>query len=317
MLILFTEAQARLERAGVSVLGRLVWWSLGPNSIADDDLRRLAVEHGLDERFLPQPINPAGVSRRAVRHAASGLGQGLLLRKISETSEAIVVGLVQERPDEVAKNLDYELKGRVSFDKRTCELRREGSQVLLDEVERLYQRHLLLSTDDIRATITSFLGETGIALRRSGGVHFVPHSRGSELVALIAVVEDAGPNEVRTLGIFDTPRDRSVLQDAARRTLDDELKSLETELESYDPLRVRDSTLERRVTDFEQLRQRAALFQNVLGLRAEDLARRVLDIQRGLHGFLKQSPEERAANVPLPSSEPHPQPELETSVAGF
>jgi len=42
------------------------------------------------------------------------------------------------------------------------------------QLRELYNRHLDLSTDDIRTMVVTFIKESGISLREAGAVYFVP-----------------------------------------------------------------------------------------------------------------------------------------------
>ena len=58
------EIQDRIGQQVGHRLGTLLWWSLNGNRIEHDKLEELARQHGLDEKFLPTPIKPAGAFRR-------------------------------------------------------------------------------------------------------------------------------------------------------------------------------------------------------------------------------------------------------------
>jgi hypothetical protein len=186
--------QARHERAGGHRLGTLLWWSLSNNRIAHDALAELADRHGLPQEFVPSPVKPSGAFRRACRHTASGLIQGLLLRRIAESKDELVMGVVHEESDSSTRDLAYEVVSRVTFDKAGGSISVDREHSVAGQIRRLYQLHLDHSTEDVRGMLTSFLAEAGIALRESGGVYFVPHRFEGTLDALCKVVEDAGGN---------------------------------------------------------------------------------------------------------------------------
>ncbi len=72
----------------------------------------------------------------------------------------------------------------------------------------------------------------------------------------------------------------------AERTLDDEVRHLEEELAGFNLEKVRESTLERRLEMFEQLRSRAALFAGVLAFKADGLNERIASMRDQLRRHL-------------------------------
>lgn len=305
--------QARHARAGGDRLGHLLWWSLSNNRISHDALVALASAHGLPAEHLPKPVKPAGAFRRAIRHAGSGLAPGLLLRRIAESSDELVVGLVREEPDAAHRDLEYEVLARISFDKVEARIQADAEHSVVGEVQRLYQRHLDHSTEDIRGVLTSFLSEAGISLRESGGVYFLPERYAATLDALCAVVEEAGGNKTFRLPVLDTPAGRETLQDVANRTLDEEIQALEDELARFDADSVRDSTLERRVEAFDALRSRVRLFSGVLQFKAGNMLDRITRLRDGLRGYLDDKAAPAVTAVPEPKTTPAPY----SAAAGF
>lgn len=292
--------QARHEQAGGRRLGSLLWWSLANNRISHPELESMFEQQGLAHDYLPKAVKPAGAFRRAWRHAASGLASGLMLRRISESADELVVGLVEEHPDATNKDLDYRVLARISFDKAEGRIEADAEHGVVEEMRWLYRRHLDHSTDDIRSMLTAFLGDAGISLRESGGVYFVPARFSTTLDALCAVVEAAGGNTTFRLPVLDTADGRSTLRDVANRSLDDELRALEQELAGFDPDSVRASTLERRVEAFDALRSRVRMFSGVLQFKADGMLDRIANLQAGLRGQLG------AKGAPAPTPMPAP-----------
>ena len=112
------DAQKDLAQ-GAKPLGSLLWWSLNGNRIERDQLEALAARHGLDTKYLPSELKPAQAFRRAWRHALARLPKGMMLRPIAESTGEIVIGVVSERPNEAARDLDYDVVSRIAFNKNT------------------------------------------------------------------------------------------------------------------------------------------------------------------------------------------------------
>jgi len=273
------KIQERVAQQGGEHLGTLLWWSLENNHIHYSALVGLAQQHGLPEKYLPNPVKPANAFRRAWRTANRKLEKGLMLRQIAESDETIAVGLVRETADRVAVDLDYAVMGKVVFNKQHEIITVSGQGV--EDIQKLYQHHLALTTQDIRFMLLQFVREAGVSLRQRGGTYFIPASWQTSLNALGRVVENAGSNMVYQLPIYDTEQVKGTLSDVARRSLDDEIRALREELEGFDE-KTRQSTLERRMSRFEELRSRVKMFSGVLSFKAEDLSDKLEELHNGL-----------------------------------
>ncbi len=296
------DAQSKLAKAGGNQLGSLLWWSLNGNRIEHDKLADLAGRHGLDAKYLPSEIKPTQAFRRAWRHASTKLPKGLMLRPIAESSDLVTVGLVRERANEAARDLEYDLLTRVTFDKVANRISYEAENQVTADIQRLYLHHMAHTTEDIRSILTAFLSEAGVSLRDSGGVNFIPASHQATLDALCSVVEAAGRNTTFLLPIVDTPEGKKTLRSVAKRTLDDEIQQLQQELGKFNPEKVRQSTLERKLEGFEDLRARVSLFSRVLSFKADSLTKKISGIQATLRQQLDAEPV--SPGIPQPDIAP-------------
>ncbi|MBI2378915.1 MAG: hypothetical protein HYV07_33280 [Deltaproteobacteria bacterium] len=157
--------------------------------------------------------------------------------------------------------------------------------------------------------MTVFLSEAGVSLRDSGGVYFVPAQFNGQLTAVCNVVGDVGPhNKTFVLPIVDMPAAQATLREVTEASLDDEIRALEEELKSFDLDKVRDSTLERRLVAFHDLKARVGMFSSVLSFKADGLNRRLscinAELRRSLGLEAPQVPDERdeldTVTVPIP-----------------
>jgi hypothetical protein len=275
-------AQAALTSKSTRPLGSLLWWTLNGNRIDHDQLVDLARREGLDEKYIPAEVKPTAAFRRAWRHVATKLPKGLLLRPIAETDDVVLIGLVREQANERAQDLEYDVAAKICFHKTTHVVSADVENQVTAEIDRMYRHHQAHTTEDIRLMLTGFLAEAGVSLRESGGVYFVPAAYQNSLDALCAVVQTVGHNATYQLPIADSEATCSTLREVAERTLDAELQQLQADLERYDHATVRPSTLERKLTDFEDLRTRVGLFARVLSFKAEAFTKKIEIIQSNL-----------------------------------
>jgi len=299
------EAQQRHVNRGGALLGWLLWWSLNGNRVEHAQLEALAAQHNLPGRFVPRALRPTQAFRRAWRHTASRLVEGQMLRPIAETTDEVVIGLVYEVADAGTRDLEYDVLARITFDKHSARITSDRESIVAESVRCMYAHHLAHTTTDIRAMLTGFLGEAGVPLRESGGVYFVPATHGQMLEGLCAVVESAGNNITYRMPIVDTPAGRSTLRTVAQRTLDEELRQLQDQLERFDDDKVRASTLERKLETFGDLRSRVDLFARVLAFKADDLRNKIGVTQAALRARLgvdePEPPTRAAPDVDRPS----------------
>jgi hypothetical protein len=286
------QSQQQLVTATGRELGNLLWWNLAGNRIEHQQLVNLAVKHGLPPRHVPSEIKAVNAFRRAIRHASSSLPDGLLLRPIGESTAEVIIGLVSEEPIASRRDIDFDVINRIVFDKAKEAVGYDTEHEAVALVLKLYRHHRACTTEDVRWMLTSFLGEAGVRLRQSGGTYFVPEQYRVTLEALCKVVEEAGDNETFLLPIADTAATKQTLRSVAQRTLDDEIHQLEAELAVFDERTVRQSTIERKLDGFEELRARVGLFSRVLSFRADALTARISSIQSSLRAKLVPSTNE-------------------------
>jgi hypothetical protein len=90
---------------------------------------------------------------------------------------------------------------------------------------------------------------------------------------LTEVLKATGPNTVWALPIADIGPASATLRALAEQTLEAEIGAVEKELAAFDAsdMETRDSTLERRLKKFEELRGRTNLMAGALSFRADAL----------------------------------------------
>jgi hypothetical protein len=280
-------------------LGTLCWWALNGATISHDDLVARAKAAGLSEVYLPKAIKPVAAFRRAWRHAARRCPPSMMLREIGETAERIVVGLVKEDADVEHARLDYDVVGHITFEKASEVLVAHVASDISADVQRLYAVHHDHGSEDVRAMLTGLMREAGVSIRDAGGVYFVPPSFAGTLAAMAKVVEGIGHNRVLSLPVADVGAAKETLAEVARATLDDEIRALEAELDAFasSGAETRDGTLARRLTKFDELRARVALFSGCLSFKADALVGKIGGLQEDLRDKLNGRVLEKAVAV--------------------
>jgi hypothetical protein len=283
-----TSFEAAAKRSGL--LGTLFWWDLGNNRIAHGELVKRAADAALDATLLPSAVKPATAFKRAWHAAAKRGAEGLLLRQVAETPDQIVVAVVKEDADEANLDLQYDVIARASFSKKTDAITVLENHAVLDALPALFDHYSALTTDDVRAMVLTFVKRSGLSIRHAGGVYFIPPQLSATLDALCVVLRAIGPNTVWTLPVADLGDASDTLGALARETLDAEVAAVEAELAAFDAsdVKTRDSTLERRLKKFDELRARANLMAGALSFRADGLHEKIAtldaEVRRRLFG---------------------------------
>jgi hypothetical protein len=302
----FGKVQSSFEAVAkeAGLLGTLFWWDLGNNRVEHRVLVERAEQAGLDRALLPSAVKAATAFKRAWRAAARRIGDDLLLREIAETPDQLVVAVVRELPDVLNLDLRYDVLARAAFNKKTESIALLESHEILDGLGTLFEHYSAITTEDIRAMVLAFVRKSGLSIRHAGGVYFIPPALSSTLHALTDVLRAIGQNTVWALPIADLGDASETLGALARDTLDAEITVVESELAAFEArdVETRDSTLERRLKKFEELRGRTHLMAGALSFRADALLEKLVtletDVKRRLLGEYLPSPSKTVTDTP-------------------
>lgn len=271
----FKQIESTFDKAAkqTGLLGTLFWWDLGNNRIDHAELAAHARRTALPQELLPAPVKAVNAFRRAWRAAARRIDADILLRQVAETPEHIVVAVVREQPDVTNLDLRYEVLARASFDKKHGRVVVLERTPVTENVEELFQHYSAITTEDIRAMVLAFVRKSGLSIRHAGGVYFIPPALSDTLRALTDVLHATGPNTVWALPVANLGDAGETLASLAHETLDAEISAVEKELATFDArdIETRDSTLERRLKKFDEIRGRTNLMAGALSFRADAL----------------------------------------------
>jgi hypothetical protein len=145
-----------------------------------------------------------------------------------------------------------------------------------------------------------------VSLRQAGGVYFVPESECDALFRLRQLIAGiphaAGPGSfVCALGVPDAVEAKRGLSKAVHAGLLDEIDSLRGDLgrlgESRD--RLREKTIAQRLVIYKQLKAKAEMYQELLGMRHDEVRAGIAGLEREALNLLS------ADDIPLNSSTSH------------
>ena len=285
------------------------------------ELRPLAAQHNLPEDLVPCYAGDRAAMGRAIAQTSSGLHrENYLLRPIKRASSEVVFGIVREQKDESGRTLDHQQEGTVSWAAEP-DASVQGDHPIAHRVADNYANlRGKITSEDWAGSITSFLEQHDAArIRGDGRIYWVPPQRVDAVKQLGAFLAEVG---IDLILCELEPETKTIVQDVASESIDDQLDKLQAEVVNFDGTQ-KPSTYQRRLDEYQRLRQRATLYRDALGVGV-DRARLVLDeLEQKVQTMLdirRQSVVHKDGTVtgptamassapsPTPKSEPNDQP---------
>jgi hypothetical protein len=247
-------------------------------------------EARLDAELLPDAPTPEKAIKIATRESQSG-HTDRLIRLAKEDKAEIVFAIVHERKPGNG-TLQYKTEATVMLDRATGRFSTTQPQdelvaAISSRFETYCETH---HPDDVRRTLVKTLRSfAAFPLRDSGGIYWVPAPFAEPLRRLKSAIDKIGHSTVHLVPIHDSPEAKQTLGGIAKGSIEEELKALQTEIESF--LKVppdRASTLTRRFDAFESLRNRARLYRDMLQVEVKDLDGQLRKMGAAVEGMLNQ-----------------------------
>jgi len=300
----------------VPVVGYTVLWRLHGLRVKHDQLKDALDRAGFLD-FLPDPPTPRKSLRRALQawvvararaaHAqqviaqqtSSDATQRTLIRVINRAGcEHIVFALVMEDVDYRALGLNYATDLRIQLHKKTgqmiCTTQTTGriesyheSQQVAAELQPYWREfkdlHVACDLSDMTRRIIDSLQAT--ALRRSGGVYFVPKGKRDELVRLREMVAGLPHLEDRpficAFGVPDLQETKTQMTQVLHAGMLDEVAGLRADLRRLiaEGTNVREDTVITRLAAFQGVRAKAQVYADLLGLRLDRMRAEIGELE--------------------------------------
>ncbi len=258
---------------GGTHLGDLCFWSLSDAVISRAELEKKWADTGLANNLLPEPPTVSKAFKLALRETQVGLSD-TLIRPVIDDEASVIFAVVREKKLDEGF-LEYTQEAKVVLDLLHGTVRTDNpSHALVNAVQaRFSELKDTHTADDIRRTVTRTLQSfQAVLLRENGGVWWVPAPYAEPLRKLQVCIESIGTSKVYLLPVHDSADAHRTLGDAAVKSLETELATLKQEVEAFvaNPPE-RKSTLVRRFDAFDELRNRAELYRDILSIRVTDL----------------------------------------------
>ena len=277
-------------------LGDLCGWSLS-GSKSKDEVEALAAKHDLADDLEFPKLTPNACYRKAISQVfATGKKSeknwmAVVVENSADKMVHSIVGssVVDDDDDTVsAKDAAFETEIKVGFDKKAFRDGASAAGCLVVEDEKhpaaiqLKEVYLELAetylTNDIRnAFQAAFRKWDACPVLPHGGLWYIPAVHAKKVRSWNEFMIDLGMTTV-VIPAFDTKETIASLQEATRSGLEGQLSDLLWMLDYYAEqgwAKTRTNTLEARIADFDELRNRAELYQNILGTTISDLTDKV------------------------------------------
>lgn len=273
---------------GGTHVGDLCWWGLTNANIDRKTLESRWKNTGLASSLLPEPPTLTKAFKLAARETQVGLVD-TLIRPVIDDSSSVVFAVVHEQ--KLAEGfLQYTQEAKIVLDVLHGTLRTDSpAHSLVNAVQTRFDELKNTHTaDDVRRTITRTLQSfSSVLLRENGGVWWVPSPYADALRRLQSCIEGIGSSKMYLLPIHDSVDAQRTLGDAAERALETELAELKKEVEAFvasPPERT--STLVRRFDAFNDLRNRAEMYRDILSVQVTDLDSTLTELTSSLEALL-------------------------------
>jgi len=262
------------------LIGTLVWWSINEVLISREEFKaRVEALNLKADRFL---INsrPRSAFRRALE-AAESLN---LIRKIADTPESIVFGIVQENADQKKLELNYETQDVVIFSKADQTLTFKMAKADADRIREEFEKYRnSFTSHEIRTMIHAELRRSGaFPVRDKGGIYFVPTNQMEVVDQLTSLVQGLNGSYIFVMGVRNQDKEKEGMQRSWEQALAQEIKTLKSEVDATldEGTRVREGTLTTRMASINDLKTKIEVYNKLFGGSAE--------VQEDLENLLQQ-----------------------------
>jgi hypothetical protein len=289
-------------KTGGRHLGDLCFWQLAEASVDRATFEARWEAAGLDKALLPEPPTAEKALKVAAREAGVGQQTGQqsrLIRLAVENEENVTFAVVLEEKHPETGTLTYTQEAKVALDRAFGNISsdRPSHEVVQNIMTRFGKLRDTHTADDVRRTITRTLASfSAVTLRESGGVYWVPSPFSGLLRKLQACIQQFGHSEVYLIPVHDSADANKTLGDVATQALQEELDALKSEVQAFvaQPPE-RPTTLARRFDAFDQLRNRAALYRDILKVQVKDLDSTLDELTTSVETLLATKSQQKAA----------------------
>ena len=235
---------------------------------APEDIIPLAEKHNFPASIIPPYAGDRAAIGRAIQATSCGLyREGFLLRPIRRTSTEVVYGIVAERKNDAEEKLDHQHEATVVWRAEPDSSVVVGDHPIARRVADNYASlRGKLVAEDWSATVTRELENLGaVPFRQDGRVFWCPPQHLDTVARFGKFLGEVGVTLVMAEIEAETV---PVVTEVVTENVHDQLDKLAAEVAKFDG-KQKPSTYKRRLAEYQQLRERAILYRDALGVGVE------------------------------------------------
>lgn len=230
-----------------TILGHLMWFSVGKQLVKSSDLLNTLQQAGLEESWMPNPIRSTDAFRRATKEIETKKATGqanvfenYLIREVFADRDQIQRNIVVETVDQNGKRLDYDSQaGIITLDKKNDSLTfvtsNDTAKELCEDDEQKFNVYKeYYSAQQVRVMVSRILQSLApTPVRPNGGIYFVPdsHTEGlNKLVTFTSALENSEGYKIPVVNTYDNKQ-------MVNKKLNEHLESILLECRSSEHLR--------------------------------------------------------------------------------
>lgn len=276
-------------------LGDLIWWTLSDVRIAPGMFKELLIKNGFDEKLCPDYNSDTAFNR--ICRLRQQRFDDHILRLISHenTIKQVVWGIIREVKDQKSKKLQHyhvasltldEVKNQLSVDVSTDPyiVSQEGwieqGIRIAEEIKKVYYEwDGLLSDQEVRPILMKLLKESSsLTVREAGGVYFIPGNFAKISRGMYDIIQRIGSSSAFLFAIYDDENSRKNLTGITKMSIEEELQKLFEEIEKFD-LKTRASTVNKRLEEFQNIRNKANLYKSMLKITDAEIENKINELE--------------------------------------
>ncbi len=277
-----TQTKNSVISTAAESFGVNVWLTFQEARFNYDEVLEFAGHYGF-EKMLPKPS-----AKKALKRATSKISKSsrrVLARNISESSDAAVMGIVNESVD--GEQLDYSQGTTIRLDKTNGSIQVEGARA--EEVENMYEIYRESTTStDIRTFAINVLKyfANAIPKRPSGGIYFIPNAYLPVVQKLTEMVQVLGIGKVYIERLYNGLDEKANMWDAAKYEINKQIGELMEKVQGTgknSSARIGRSiaSLERKDADANEIESLMKIYEQVVGneFEAEEMLNKIVTVR--------------------------------------
>jgi hypothetical protein len=273
-------------------MGCLVGWNLFNVAVSHTRAVMVAEKYGLQDDFEFPKLTKTSAYRRAIKHVTSKGEHDLrniVAVRIRDDEDFVSHALVS--PEVVQKSgefneVEFDSQIKVGFNKNGITfdeqfITNSPEDPIVKEVEKaIRDKSVAFTADDIRTAFQrAFTKWNALRILPSGGLWWIPEQHSDKVTAWNKFLNEVSvQSTVIIIPTFNNEETVNSIKSAANSSLFSKLESIKTDIENFNE-KTRGSTVEKKVEALNDLKKRAAFYEQVLEVQKDRLEEKILEAE--------------------------------------